>query len=280
MIYHTLEQTDLQLIHRAFIEAFSDYAVPMAPPFEGFERMMRRRGFAPSASIGAFDGDKLIGFSLTGLRESGGIFTAYDIATGVVPKYRRHGVTSAIFIRERALLRQAHANRYLLEVIQTNLPAFQLYRKQGFQIRRDFSCFRVDRSRLTPRAAYRAEQIHRIDPEQAKRCWDFAPSWQNSYASVSAVSEAFHCVVIRLSGKAAGYGIIEKDTGDIPQFGVDPKFRRAGVGTSLLAELAKNTTAQTIQVLNTETPQKAVGLFLNSLDFECCVKQYEMVLTL
>lgn len=280
MIYHTLEQTDLQLIHRAFIEAFSDYAVPMAPPFESFERMMRRRGFAPSASIGAFDGDKLIGFSLTGLRESGRILTAYDIATGVIPEYRRHGVTSAIFIRERALLQQAHANRYLLEVIQTNLPAFQLYRKQGFQVRRDFSCFRVDRSRMAPGAAYRAEQVDRIDPEQAKRCWDFAPSWQNSSASISAVPEAFCCVVIRLSGETAGYGIVEKETGDIPQFGVNPKFRRTGVGTSLFTALAKNTTAQTIQVLNTETPQKVVGLFLNSLGFQCCVKQYEMMLTL
>lgn len=280
MIYHTLEQTDLQLIHRAFIEAFSDYSVAMAPPFESFERRMRRRGFAPTASVGAFDGEKLIGFSLTGLRQYGGIFTAYDIATGVVPEYRRHGVTGEIFIRERALLQKGHANRYLLEVIQTNQPALQLYRKQGFQIRRDFSCFRIDRSRLTPRAAYRAGQVDRIDPEQAKVCWDFAPSWQNSSASVSAASEAFHCVVIRLSGETAGYGIVEKETGDIPQFGVNPKFRRAGVGASLFAALAENTTAQTIQVLNTETSQKAVGLFLTSLGFQCYVRQYEMMLTI
>lgn len=280
MTYDTLEQAGRPLIHRTFVAAFSDYQVNIEMPFVSFDRMMRRRGFIPRISVGAFDGEKLIGFSLTGLRIYGGILTAYDIATGVVPEYRRQSVTSKVFLRERALLKEKHAEQYLLEVIQTNLPAVQLYTKQGFQIRREFSCFQIDRNRLAQRAQYHAEQSDWMSPEQAKSFWDFEPSWQNSDASVSAVPEAFSSIVVRVGGEAAGYGIIEKKTGDIPQFAVNPKFRRAGVGTSLLVGLTKYTEAEKIRVLNIEAPQEAVPSFLESLGFEYYVRQYEMSLPL
>ena len=77
-----------------------------------FNQMMRRRGLVSELSVGAFDGEKLIGFSLTGLRSQNVTLTAYDIATGIAPKYRRQGVTSEIFLRD-AILKGKHVRQYL-----------------------------------------------------------------------------------------------------------------------------------------------------------------------
>ncbi len=280
IIYRTLEKTDLHALHTAFLAAFSDYQVKMDFPFASFERMMRRRGLTPELSVGAFEGDRLIGFSLTALRSRNGIPTAYDIATGIVPEYRRQGITDEIFLREKALLNKQHVAQYLLEVIRENSPAVQLYQKQGFKIQREFSCFRIDRDRLTPRARHLAEQADGIDFTQGETFWDFEPSWQNSIASVSAVPEAFVCDVVRLNGEIVGYGMIERETGDIPQLAVNPKFRRIGIGTSLLAGLAKHTEMEEIRVLNVETLQEGVLHFLTVLGFERYVSQQEMLLPL
>jgi len=278
MIYHTLEQTDLRSLYSAFAAAFSDYQVNMDFSFSHFERMMRRRGLVSELSVGAFDGEKLIGFSLTGLRVRNGISTAYDIATGVAPDYRKQGVTSEIFLREHSILKNRQFGQYLLEVIKENLPAVGLYQKQGFQIQREFSCFQIDKKRLTPCVRCRVERAGGIDWKQADKFCDFEPSWQNSAASVSSVPEAFINVVARLNGEVAGYGIIEPETGDIPQLAVNPEFRRTGIGASILAELACNTEAEKVRVLNIETSQDAVAKFLAALGFEHYVSQYEMIL--
>ena len=147
MTYRTLEQTDLGSLYSAFAAAFSDYQVNMDFSFSRFERMMRRRGLVSELSVGAFDGEKLIGFSLTGLRLWNEIPTAYDIATGVAPDYRKHGITSEIFLREHAILKSKQVGRYLLEVIKENLPAHGMNQKQGFQNQTEFTSLQIDTRR-------------------------------------------------------------------------------------------------------------------------------------
>jgi len=278
MIYHTLEQINLRSLHDAFLLAFSDYQVPMSLSFTDFERMMRRRGLVSKFSVGAFDGEKLVGFSLTGLRLQNGFLTAYDIATGIAPGFRRQGISGEVFKREMAILKSNHVVQYLLEVLKENVPAIRLYQRQGFQIQRGFSCFQIDHRRLTLRSQYQAEKIAVINWGQAKAFWDFEPSWQNSAASVSATPEEFINVVVRIHGEIAGYGIIDSQTGNIPQLAVSPQFRRLGIGTSILAELKTSTVAERIRVLNIEEPNDTVIKFLTVLGFENYVSQFEMIL--
>lgn len=278
MIYHTLEQINLRSLHDAFLLAFSDYQVPMSLSFTDFERMMRGRGLVSKFSVGAFDGEKLVGFSLTGLRLQNGFLTAYDIATGIAPGFRRQGISGEIFKHEMAILKSNHVVQYLLEVLKENVPAIRLYQRQGFQIQRGFSCFQIDHRRLTLRSQYQAEKIAVINWGQAKAFWDFEPSWQNSAASVSATPEEFINVVVRIHGEIAGYGIIDSQTGNIPQLAVSPQFRRLGIGTSILAELKTSTVAERIRVLNIEEPNDALIKFLTVLGFENYVSQFEMIL--
>lgn len=67
--YKTLENVDIDIIHQAFINAFSDYQVKIDLPLWKLQQMLQRRGFIPDKSMGAFDGEVLVGFILNGFRE-------------------------------------------------------------------------------------------------------------------------------------------------------------------------------------------------------------------
>ena len=114
--------------------AFSDYEVSMELSLEAFNYFNRRRGVRYNLSIGAVEGDNLIGFILnaTGMWE--GRLTCYDCGTGVIPEFRQKGIGNQIFEELLPLLRREGVKQYLLEVIQTNTAAFNLYKNRKFQI--------------------------------------------------------------------------------------------------------------------------------------------------
>ena len=45
------------------------------------------------------------------------------------------------------ILRQNDIHQYLLEVIQTNRGAVELYRKEGFKVTREFDCYILAKNR-------------------------------------------------------------------------------------------------------------------------------------
>lgn len=280
ILYKTLEKTSTETLHETFIEAFSDYQVKMDLPFWKFQGMIQRRGYTPDLSIGAFENEKLVGFALNGLRQWNGKATVYDIATGVAPEYRRQGITSSIFLHIRELLKDKKAEQYLLEAIKSNEPAIQLYRKQGFEIQREFSCFLINRDKFIPKAGHKVEKVNGIDFEEVKGFPDFYPSWQNSAESIEAVSETFAYFVVRLDNVIAGYGIIDEMTGDIPQLAVARAHRGKGIAGSIMAELVKAAKSERAGVLNVEAQLEPISNFLINSGFEYHVGQFEMLLKL
>ena len=79
-----------------FSQAFSDYQVSVDMPLKSFELMLKRNGFMPEVSAGAFDDGVLVGLVLNGVREWDGEKTIYDLGTGVIPAYRRKGITAKL----------------------------------------------------------------------------------------------------------------------------------------------------------------------------------------
>ncbi len=93
-----LDRVSRQQIHRTFQEAFSDYAVDMSSLTE--ERLRVRcvkNGVDWDASVGAFDGDRMVGFTLIGIDDWQGSLGAFDAATGIVPDYRGQRLAAAMF---------------------------------------------------------------------------------------------------------------------------------------------------------------------------------------
>jgi ribosomal protein S18 acetylase RimI-like enzyme len=281
--YKTLENTSIEVLHEAFVDAFSDYQIKIDIPMWKFKAMLQRRGFAPSISVGAFKGEILVGFVLNGLRDWNGKSTVYDLGTGVIGEYRKQGITGNILSYLKDLLKGKGTEQFLLEVIQTNTTAFQLYKKQGFEVVREYSCFHIDKNLYHPRVTYKVESIDRIGAaewESIARFWDYMPSWQNSAESVNALAEAFRYSVVMINGITAGYGMIDKRTGDIAQIAVDKRYRRRGIARSIITDLMDNTEEEKVAVLNVDGRDEGMKSFLLDAGFVNTVDQYEMLLRL
>jgi len=281
--FSTLERTSLDILHSSFVEAFSDYQVEIDLPLEKLGSMLRRRGYTPELSIGAFEGENLVGFVLNGRRSWNGKPTLYDCGTGVVPKYRQRGITKKAFNEVVALIKKNDLQQYLLEVIKSNTPAVELYRKQDFRTTRSLACFQIDTSNITssppPAISLQARPIEELDWTLLKSYWDFEPSWQNSIESVTADAESFEAVVARAGEAIRGYGIIEKSSGDIPHLAVHKAHRRRGIGAGLLSSLVQHTESDQAVLLNVDDSCTSMHSFLQTLGFEHFIDQYEMLLS-
>ncbi len=272
-----------EILHEAFVEAFSDYQVKMDLPLWKFQGMLKRRGFNSDFSMGYFSEGKLVGFIFNGYREYRGRKTVYDLGTAVLPGYRNKGITSKVFKEVQKLLKEKEVEVYVLEVIQSNAPAVELYKKNGFIVTRSFNCLNYNKEKEitfknTEEITLKPLEITDKGLMALSYFWDFYPSWQNSIASVVAYREAFQGVIAVQEGEIVGYGIIDKKTGDIPQLAVDKNRRRQGIGTAILAYLKDNTEAKGMVILNLEDGASNLEKFLISRGFESGVTQYEMTL--
>ena len=281
--YKTLESTAIEILHQTFLSAFSDYQVKVDLPFWKFQKFLQRRGYVTEISVGAFKNQVLVGFVLNGFRNWNGKLTAYDAGTGVIGEYREQGITSNMLLSIRALLKEKKAEQYLLEVIQSNTSALQLYKKQGFEIIRHLACFQLDKNEYIPMTTYKVQHVDKIDSTNWKQFiefWDFSPSWQNSIDSIRAVPDTFIVSIVRFDDTIVGYGMIDKKTGDIPQIAVNKHHRRKGIARSIVTDLLKNTESNKVGVLNVDDQSKPMKDFLLVLGFEYVIGQYEMILKL
>ncbi|WZL72470.1 GNAT family N-acetyltransferase [Clostridiaceae bacterium 35-E11] len=276
--YKILDKTNTETLHKTFLDAFSDYQVKIDLPIWKFKQMLQRRGYVPEMSIGAFKDEILVGFVLNGFRNWNGKPTVYDLGTGVVGAYRRQGITSNMLLNIKELLKEKQVEQYLLEVIKSNESAVQLYKKQGFKIQREFTCFRLDKNKYSSITTCKVEHVDRIDWTQLTEFWDFNPSWQNAIDSINAIPDAFIYSIVRFDDTIVGYGIIDKKTGDIPQIAVNKDYRGKGIARSIMTDMIKHTESYKISVLNVENQLKSMKDFLLELGFEYSVDQYEMLL--
>ena len=146
--YRSLSFVSYEEIHEAFEKAFSDYIVPFSMSLNELVYMIERRGFNADISFGAFYKDELVGFTLNGIGNREGKLTAYDTGTGVVKEHRKKGIAKQIFLESLPVLKNNNVEQYLLEVIDSNKPAIDLYKKMGFQETRKFDYQVINKNSL------------------------------------------------------------------------------------------------------------------------------------
>jgi ribosomal protein S18 acetylase RimI-like enzyme len=161
--YRALDNISIETLHKTFIDAFSDYQVNISLPLWKFEQMLQRRGYVSELSIGAFKNERLVGFVLNGFRSWNGKPTVYDLGTGVIVEYRRQGITSNMLLNIKEVLKQKQVEQYLLEVIKTNISAVSLYKNQGFEMQREFTCFQLDKNKYNPITTCKVDHANRMD---------------------------------------------------------------------------------------------------------------------
>src|SRR5215212_8168194 len=92
-----LSGSAFDLLHDKFIEAFSDYFIPFSLSKDQFRNHLLINAVDLDQSVGCFVHGTMVGFSLNGLGEWSGRQTVYDAGTGVVPGFRRRGVSRRMF---------------------------------------------------------------------------------------------------------------------------------------------------------------------------------------
>lgn len=281
MEYRTLENIDSICIYEAFTQAFSDYQVSVDMPFKSFETMLKRNGFMPAVSVGAFVDKTLVAFILNGVREWDNEKTVYDLGTGVIPDFRRTGIMGELLNLVSAICIKNKIRVYQLEVIQDNEKALTLYKKQGFQVDRVLNCYQLTGGIKEPGIykAWKLEHPEKIQEAQwtiVKDFWTYPPSWQNAKDAVCAIARSFSYTIVKFDGNLIGYGIVDKIKGDIVQLAVHPQYRRMGVATEILLDLSKQTKSLEMKVINVDERDQALNIFLKKMKFRVFVKQYEM----
>lgn len=267
-------------LYNAFSEAFKDYELQLSP--DELEVMISRRGYVPELSFGAFEGDRLISFTLNGIGNFNGTKTAYDTGTGTIEAYRGQGLASRIFRDSLPELKKAGVLQYLLEVLQHNTGAVSVYRKQGFEVSREFNYFveqaanvRLEKYQLP--AGYEIRPIDLSMKEQMKACQDFTPSWQNSFDSVERRLSDFLIWGAFAGETLVGYCIFEPNSGDITQLAVATAHRNRKLATSLLQEAAQTNRHKNLKLINADIECDSITRWAESIGLTLQGKQFEMV---
>lgn len=260
----TLTHDDFESLFAAFTAAFSDYVVKLSPTRQQLREMFTRRGWIPSLSIGAFDGDTMVAFTVNCVDGA----LAYDSGTGVVPTHRRRGLARAVMLKSFDVL--GGCEGYVLEVLDNNPSAIALYRDLGFKEVRGLQCWTYEAQSLTGSESHSAfSPVSLGDYEPVNL--DVQPSWQNSTASIARANQP-HTTL----GDGDGYAIVFPDTGDLPQLAVRREARRRGVGTRLL-NAAAQVAGKPLRIMNVDERDAGIAAFLEHAGAKRTVRQLEMM---
>lgn len=280
MTIKSLKNISFDTVFATFNKAFADYEMQLNKV--ELQRMLKRRGYVPELSFGAFDDDVLVSFTLNGI----GLFnkqnTAYDTGTGTIKEYRGQGLATQIFEYSVPVLKEAGVEQYLLEVLQHNEKAVSIYSKLGFRVSREFNYFvqnaaLIQTSEKSILSDIVFKEVDLNKTQDLVSMHDFVPSWQNSFESIQRTPEDYICLAALKDGHIVAYCIFDPRSGDITQLAVDKLFRRKRIATALLSLVLKKNTYNSVKLINSEVGCEALTSFLSSIKMPLSGKQYEMI---
>ena len=277
MEFKNLTGVDITTIHAAFVDAFSQYAVPMTLSVADLSSMMQLRSYAAEHSLGCFVDGQLVGFVLVGVRQVQGVWRAYDVATGVIGAYQNQKIATQLLAQLTPRLTAAGMATFQLEVLVQNEAAQALYRKQGFQVTRRLCCYQKTwghSGELVAHSSSSASLTALVDVDEVQ-FGSFVPSWQNALATYRIDPDQYHLETIVTGDELLAYGIIQRQTYTILQLGIAPHLRTPALLDTLLARLAQAVAAPRLRILNLEADSWLDQQF-QALGWENMVNQYEM----
>jgi ribosomal protein S18 acetylase RimI-like enzyme len=252
MEFRSMDGVRMAELHAAFVDAFSEYDVPMTLSQDALLQMMTIRDYHPCVSVGCFEAGQLVGFVLVGVRGADGARRAYDVATGVVRSHQNQHIGSRLVAAVIEGLRAQGIASFVLEVLEQNEAARRLYERQGFVIERRFACyqFAYTASRAMP-AGW--ELLDSLPPDSAEVTYNgYLPSWQQSLQSYRNAASDYAVVGLREAHLLSAYGIVQRQNGSVMQIGILPDWRGRIRITQVVDALAAQTGADALRFVNVE----------------------------
>lgn len=275
-----LRDVSIETIHAVFVEAFSDYYFRFHLSENQFRNHIRLNAVDLDRSIGCFDGERLIGVSLNGFGDWGGLPTVYDAGTGVIPSHRRRGASEQMLTTMMSVFREQGIKQCLLEVIDANASAIGLYEKLGFEKVRVLLLLEADDLEIpdapTPDNLL-IKEMDKPDWRVFESFGDGRPSWQNSREAIDRSVHMKKIVGAFLDGRCVGFIAFSAGVGRVAQMGVDPEHRRLGIGSMLLKTMKTDLREGfKLQVINIDAALTDCLAFFRNRGFRTVLSQIEM----
>jgi ribosomal protein S18 acetylase RimI-like enzyme len=279
-----LRAVDKGAVHAAFIEAFADYAMTSTGLTE--ERLflrMKKNAVDYNLSVGAYDDDRMVGFTLIGVDSWGGAVTTYDAGTGIIPAFRGQGLARRMFDHALPGLRERGVERFSLEVLQQNEPAIRAYKKSGFGITRELRSYVADAAILSP-SATSAASAWDVQPIAARTLAlvvqdaDWLPSFENRFSAIERIPNDVTLIGAFDGDRCVGVAAYSPPLRWLLSLVVCRSHRRRSVGRALLAHVASHLPegVTRLAVINVDASDEGMIAFVGALGFGPLVDQFEM----
>ncbi len=270
-------------IYPVFMKAFGDYVRDVSHITEySFINRAIKNGVDFDLSVGAFDGDEMVGFTLVGTDDHEMNNVAFDAATGIITEHRGKGLAKRMFDFAEPRLRKEGLERFILEVMQENIPAIKAYQKVGFAVERELISYELsfERARLDQKPGETIE-IHGLPKKELSlyaEFFDWQPSWENSLSSIARIENEVLLLGARYQGMRAGILVYYPMLNWILCLAVHKDFRRQYVASSLLAYLVNQIEdkVNSVKLINVQGSDEGMRGFIEKVGFKHYFSQYEM----
>lgn len=279
MQFKTLENISVAELLHVFNEAFSDYILPMHLTKEQLVNKIIAERIKKEISVGAFEGEKLIGFILHGLDTIDGKKIAYNAGTGVIPNKRGKKLTSQLYEFVLPKLKQENIAHIDLEVITNNAAAIKTYSSIGFNIKRTLNSYKGSLSTGNSNSNAEVKYIYRPEWDLLQSFWDWSPSWQNSIQAINNSWSQLDTIGLFVDENLVGYMVFHPKTNRILQFAIAKSARKKGLGNQLLNYFALNK-SKTVSLTNIDDQSQETNNFLSAAGLDLFIRQYEMEFSL
>lgn len=278
-----LDRISQSQLLETWLEAFADYAVDMSGVTEKLiDCRCIKNNVDFDVSVGAFDDQRMVGFTLIGVDRWQGELAAFDAGTGIVPDFRGRGLAKGMFDYSLPLLESRGVSRFLLEVLQVNKPAIRAYTKAGFEVTRELACFKRDLGeRITAAEQPAGIEVRESDRRQVAELSaeaDWQPSWENSFAAVERSPDRLLVLGAFDGDRCVGAIVYSPLLNWVMTLLVRRTHRRRGVGTALVRRLVENLPEglSEVKLLNVDRSDEGMPIFLERVGFEHWIDQFEM----
>ncbi|WP_105370522.1 GNAT family N-acetyltransferase [Neorhizobium huautlense] len=259
---------------KAFTEGFVGYVVPVSVRPEALALRIAREDVDADISEVFFDGGRPAGILLISRRGDRSRISAL----GVGPTIRSRGFGRRVMQEAMNAARSRGERQLILEVINSNTKACDLYLSLGFQITRTLIGFSRAASLAVPDVAPAEECDLGTAVDMLSRFSDTDPTWQTDPASFRQAGPPLRGMA--LESRAAA--LIDDSGEDIRFYGfaVDPAHRRQGAGRALADALAARYPGRKLYIIE-NVPEGQLDLFMRRIGWhKSRLTQSEMSLAL
>ncbi|WP_223551719.1 GNAT family N-acetyltransferase [Aestuariivivens sp. NBU2969] len=277
MEIRSLEGIDNKDILNVFNESFSDYFIPFKLTSKQLTSKMIADKTDLQLSVGVFENQKLIAFILHGFDTINNQKVVYNGGTGVIPEKRGSGLTKRMYRFNLPILEKKGIDKIILEVIAKNIQAIKSYEKSGFKTVRELVCYKGEFIPNKTNKEVAIKELQTYPWKVMESFWDINPTWQNSKKVMTKLRTENTALGAYLKNQFVGYIIYNPETKRVQQIATHKDFRKKGIASSLINELAKKH-GNTFSIINVDKKAESVTNFFDSIGFKNDLEQLEMEL--